>query len=195
MFKAQIFLNITESTLQSVLITNTFASQIEEVEVNYRDPTCPTLFPIDQIPVKDRRCQRDDFQPKEPGAAHYLSDNRVIFIDKSALVCFNSSKKNGIRQRCAAQISKKYKGRRGPAFFGLFANRRGEIGTYTEDSDKGHLLVWVKSPNRFDFQSGTKMNGIREAVIDFRNWDDSRYSPVIRYRNQACILLPRKCFE
>lgn len=120
-------------TVYSVLITNTFDNKIEEVEINHVDPAHPSLYPIDQIPVKDRRLARDDFQPKEPGAAHYLSDKRVVVLDKMALACFNHTKKNGNRQRCVAQISKKYKGRRGPAFYGLFANRKGEIGTYTQE--------------------------------------------------------------
>ena len=90
-------------------------------------------------------------------------------MDKSGVIIFEREKTNGLRKPKKVFLHKKYQNRqsKGGQFFGLFASRRGELGTYTEDRDKGHMLVWIQNVN-----GGVKEMKIRECPINFDAWDD-----------------------
>jgi len=112
-----------------------------------------------------------------------LQDGRIVILDENGLSIFESEKTNGIRRRKAVNLCRKYKGggrSKAGCFFGLFATRRAEIGTYVNDGQKGHMLVFVQNTT-----APAKEFKIRESKIDFANFDDDyvigRPNPMIRY--------------
>ena len=115
-----------------------------------------------------------------------LRDGRVAILDGDGICIFDSQKTNGIRLRKLAKLSKKYKPAvqkrsGGASLFGLFTSRKngGEVGTYTNDANKGHIFVWLQN-------TSAKISEwkIREAPIKFRDFEDDyvigRPNPMIR---------------
>lgn len=112
-----------------------------------------------------------------------MQDDRIVILDTTGLIIFDAEKTNGIRLRKAAKLGIRYTsgGRKSGAakFFGLYTSRRGEIGTYTNDGSKGHLLIWIQNTTG----SAREMK-IRESPIEFSRYEDDyvigRPNPVIR---------------